>query len=41
MRITEHEKSYIVELSDRSAWGIWPADMTDTFAVATRDGTWC
>jgi len=30
MRITKHEKSYIVELSDRSAWRIWPADMTDT-----------
>ena len=30
MRITKHEKSYIVELSDRSAWRIWPADMVDT-----------
>jgi hypothetical protein len=30
MRITKHEKSYIVELSDRSAWRIWPADMADT-----------
>ena len=30
MRITKHEKSYIVELSDHSAWRIWPADMTDT-----------
>ena len=27
MRITRHEKSYIVELSDGSAWRIWPADM--------------
>ena len=26
MRITQHEKSYIVELSGR----IWPADMADT-----------
>jgi hypothetical protein len=30
MRITRHEKSYIVELSDSSVWRIWPADMTDT-----------
>jgi hypothetical protein len=30
MRITKHEKSYIVALSDRSAWRIWPADMADT-----------
>jgi hypothetical protein len=30
MRITKHEKSYIVELSDRSAWRIWPVDMADT-----------
>jgi hypothetical protein len=30
MQITKHEKSYIVELSDHSAWRIWPADMTDT-----------
>ena len=30
MRITKHEKSYIVELSDRSTWRIWPADMADT-----------
>ena len=30
MRITKHEKSYIVELSDHSAWRIWPADMADT-----------
>jgi len=30
MRITKHEKSYIVELSDRSAWRIWPADMALT-----------
>ena len=30
MRIAKHEKSYIVELSDHSAWRIWPADMTDT-----------
>ena len=30
MRIIKHEKSYIVELSDRSAWRIWPADMAIT-----------
>jgi hypothetical protein len=24
MRITKHEKSYIVELSDSSVWRIWP-----------------
>ena len=30
MRITKHEKSYIVELSDHSAWRIWPVDMADT-----------
>ena len=30
MRIAKHEKSYIVELTDRSAWRIWPPDMADT-----------
>ena len=30
MRITKHDKCYIVELSDSSAWRIWPADMADT-----------
>jgi hypothetical protein len=30
MRITKHEKSYIVELSDSSVWRIWPANMADT-----------
>ena len=30
MRITKHNKSYIVELSDCTAWRIWPADMADT-----------
>ena len=30
MRITKHDECYIVELSDRSAWRIWPADMADT-----------
>jgi hypothetical protein len=30
MRITKHDECYIVELSDRSAWRIWPADVADT-----------
>ena len=30
MRITKHDKSYIVELSDGSAWRVWPADMVET-----------
>ena len=30
MRITKHEKSYIVELSDGSVWRIWPADLAKT-----------
>jgi hypothetical protein len=30
MRIAEHSKSYIVVLSDASAWRIWRADMADT-----------
>ena len=30
MWITKHDECYIVELSDRSAWRIWPADMVDT-----------
>ena len=27
MRIKKHEKSYIVELEDGSAWRIWPGDL--------------
>jgi hypothetical protein len=27
MRIKKHEKSYIIELEDGSAWRIWPADL--------------
>ena len=27
MRIKNHEKSYIVELEDGSAWRIWPGDL--------------
>jgi hypothetical protein len=30
MRITKHDKSHIVELSDGSAWRVWPADMAET-----------
>ena len=30
MRIKKHDKSHIVELSDGSAWRIWPADMAKT-----------
>ncbi|MGA8292923.1 MAG: hypothetical protein WB820_10515 [Rhodoplanes sp.] len=27
MRVKKHEKSYIVELEDGSAWRIWPGDL--------------
>ena len=27
MRIKKHERSYIVELEDGSAWRIWPGDL--------------
>jgi hypothetical protein len=30
MRITKHDECYIVELSDRSAWRIWPPDLAKT-----------
>ena len=30
MRIKKHEKSYIVELEDGSAWRIWPGDLVTT-----------
>jgi hypothetical protein len=30
MLITKHDECYIVELSDSSAWRVWPADMADT-----------
>ena len=30
MRIKTHEKSYIVELEDGSAWRIWPGDLATT-----------
>ena len=30
MRIKKHDKSYIVELEDGSAWRIWPGDLVAT-----------
>ena len=30
MRIKQHDKSYMVELSDGSAWRIWPGDAPKT-----------
>jgi hypothetical protein len=30
MQITRHDKSHMVELSDGSAWRIWPGDAADT-----------
>src|SRR6516225_8606008 len=30
MRIKKHDKSYIVELEDRSKWRIWPGDIAVT-----------
>ena len=39
MRITKHDKCYIVELSDSSAWRIWPADMADTLQWLRSDGS--
>ena len=30
MRITKHDRSHIVELSDGSAWRIWPGDVSRT-----------
>jgi len=30
MRIKRHDKSYLVELDDGSAWRIWPADIALT-----------
>jgi hypothetical protein len=38
MRITKHEKSYIVELSDRSDMACGHGRH---FAMATDNGTWC
>jgi hypothetical protein len=35
MRITKHDKSYIVELSDSSVWRIWPAE-ADTLQCFLR-----
>ena len=30
MRIKQHDRSHIVELSDGSAWRIWPGDTPKT-----------
>jgi hypothetical protein len=30
MRIKQHDRSHIVELSDGSAWRIWPGDIPTT-----------
>ena len=30
MRIKQHDRSHIVELSDGSAWRIWPGDVAKT-----------
>jgi len=30
MRIKQHDRSHIVELSDGSAWRIWPGDTSET-----------
>ena len=49
MRVKKHEKSYIVELEDGSAWRIWPGDLGKTlrWKPSTRlvvheiDGEFC
>ena len=49
MRIKKHDKSYIVELEDGSAWRIWPGDLAKTlhWVPSTRlmvheiDGEFC
>ena len=49
MRIKKHEKSYIVELEDDSAWRIWPCDLltslhwmpTTRFEVSEIDDDHC
>ncbi len=30
VKIRRHDRSYLVELSDTSAWRIWPADISKT-----------
>ena len=30
MQIRRHDRSYLVELSDNSAWRIWPGDISKT-----------
>jgi len=49
MRIKKHEKSYIVELEDDSAWRIWPCDLltslnwkpTTLFEISEIDDDYC
>jgi hypothetical protein len=49
MRIEQHDKSYIVELKDRSRWRIWPGDIAATlqwlptteFRVSAIDDEFC
>lgn len=49
MRIKKHEKSYIVELEDGSAWRIWPGDLvipllwmpSTRLAVSEIDDEYC
>ena len=49
MRIKKHEKSYIVELEDNSAWRIWPCDLltslnwkpTTLFEISEIDDDFC
>jgi hypothetical protein len=49
MRIKRHDRSHIVELSDGSAWRIWPGDVSKTlewlsateFDVADSDDEIC
>jgi len=34
MRIKQHDRSHIVELSDGSAWRIWPGEYHDIAVAA-------
>ena len=49
MRITKHDKSYVVELEDGSSWRVWPGDIAATLQwlptadieVAESDDEFC
>jgi len=49
MRITKHDKSYVVELEDGSSWRVWPGDIAATLQwlptadieVAASDDEFC